>query len=118
MPVLTVNTNVSSSKVPKDFKSKATDVVAQSLGKPASYVAIHVNASQDISFGGSDEPTALCELMSIGALSTSSNKKHSKNIMGLLKESLGIEPSRIYITFSDANKSNIGFNGTTFDDLL
>lgn len=116
MPVLTVNTNVS--QVPADFKQKATEVVANSLGKPASYVAVQVNPGQNISFGGTDEPAALCDLVSIGALSASSNKKHSKAIMDFLEQALNVKPTRVYISFHNAPKEDIGFNGTTFADLL
>lgn len=118
MPILTVNTNVNSQKVPANFKTNATNVVAKTLGKPESYIAIHVNAEQDISFGNTDEPAALCSLLSIGALSTTSNKKHSKAITQFLTEALGIKPDRIYISFEDCNKANVGFNSTTFDDLI
>lgn len=118
MPTLTINTNVSAADIPKDFKNLATQVVAKSLGKPASYVAIHVNAGQDMSFGGTDKPTALCELVSIGALSVDSNKKHSLAIMELLETTLKVPPSRVYIVFKDTPKGDIGFNRTTFDDLF
>lgn len=118
MPVLTVCTNVAAAKVPADFKAKATDVLAKSLGKPASYIAIHILADQDISFGGTTEPAALCTLMSIGALGEELNKKHSKVIMDLLGKSLNIDPARSYITFQNENKANVGYDGTTFADLI
>ena len=116
MPVLTVNTNVK--EIPSDFKKTATDVIAKTLGKPVSYVAIQVNSGQNMSFGGTDEPTALCDLVSIGQLSKESNKAHSKAIMNLLSEKLKISSSRVYVSFHDTHKANIGFQNTTFDDLL
>lgn len=116
MPVFTVNTNVTD--VPSDFKKVATDVIAKSLGKPVSYIAVHVNTGQNMSFGGTDEPTAMCDLVSIGALSVEANKKHSKALMELLEQKLKISQSRIYISFHNMNKADIGFKGTTFDDFL
>lgn len=116
MPVFTINTNVK--QVADDFKAKATAVVAKSLGKPASYVAVHVNPGQSISFGGTDEPAALCDLVSIGALSVEANKKHSKALMDLLERELKVPPSRTYISFKNMSKGDIGFECTTFDDLL
>lgn len=118
MPVLTIHTNVGADKVPSDFKKQATDIIAKSLGKPQAYVAVHVNPSQNISFGGSDEPAALCDLVSIGCLSVESNKKHSKNIMEYLTSSLGVSASRIYISFHNTPKGDIGYQNTTFDDLI
>lgn len=118
MPVLTVNTNVSASNIPKEFKKNATDIIASVLGKPASYVAVHVKPDQDISFGNETNPAALCDLMSIGAISTETNKTFSKEFCGLLESQLKISPSRVYITFNDFNKANVGFNGTTFHSLM
>lgn len=116
MPVFTVNTNVQ--QVPADFKKLATETLAKSLGKPVSYIAVQVNAKQDLSFGGTDEPAAVCDLVSIGALSKDSNKKHSKALMELMEQKLGVPPTRVYISFHNTNKADIGFDKTTFDDLL
>lgn len=118
MPILKINTNVAQSKFPANFKETATNVVASTLSKPTAYVAIHIQSGQDLSFAGSNEPAALCELVSIGALSKESNKKHSKVIMSLLEKEVNISPSRTYIEFRDISKTNCGFNRTTFDDLM
>lgn len=118
MPILSVKTNVKASDVPADFKSKATDVVAKTLGKPVSYVAIHIEPDQNMSFGGTDEPTALCDLVSIGGITVEANKKHSKAIMDFLEKTLKVESSRVYISFKDESKANIGFQGTTFHQLM
>mgnify|MGYP000957064648 CR=1 FL=1 len=118
MPVFTLNTNVSSAQLPAGLKDQLTDAIAKSLGKPKAYIAVQVNAGQDISFGGSEEPAALCDLVSIGALSTESNKKHAKLIMQTLQEALKVSPQRTYISFKNMNKADIGFSSTTFDELL
>lgn len=116
MPILTVNTNVKA--VPANFKTHATEVIAKTLSKPASFVAVAINPGQDISFGGTDEPAALCELVSIGGMSVELNKKHAKNIMTLLESALKVPPTRTYISFKDVDKADVGYNTTTFDDLL
>lgn len=118
MPVLTINTNVGASLIPNEFKRNATDMIASVLGKPASYIAIHVRPDQDISFGNQSEPTALCDLVSIGSLSVDVNKEVSKQICCLLESQLKITPNRVYITFNDYNKADIGYNKTTFHALL
>lgn len=96
----------------------ATDVVAKSLGKPASYVSVQLNTNQKLSFAGTKEPAAMCELTSIGSLSVELNKQHSKAIMEFLQKTLGVPPTRIYINFHNANKGDVGFNNTTFDSLI
>jgi hypothetical protein len=55
--------------------------------------------------------------MSIGQLGVEENKKHSNAIMDVL-ETLGISPSRVYIYFQDALPFEVGFNKTTFADIL
>lgn len=118
MPVFTLNTNLPANKIPKGFKEQAADVIATSLSKPKSYIAVQITADCNLSFGGTDEPAALCTLVSIGSLSKDLNKKHSKALMSLMKTHLGIEDSNIYITFENVSKENIGYNSTTFADLL
>jgi hypothetical protein len=39
-----------------------TQAVAKSLGKPDSYVAIHLNDKQSMMWGGSTDPCALCQV--------------------------------------------------------
>lgn len=116
MPVFTVHTNVK--EVPSDFKKTVTDVLAKILGKPVSYIAVLVVPGQDLSFGGTDEPAALCDLVSIGSLSTEKNKTHSKALMDVLKQKLGVDSSRVYINFHNTDKANIGYQNTTFHDLI
>jgi phenylpyruvate tautomerase len=42
------------------------------------------------------------------------NGQRSQNICQLLSQSLGIAPDRIYLSFTDLNASNYGWNGATF----
>ncbi|XP_076330755.1 macrophage migration inhibitory factor homolog [Tachypleus tridentatus] len=55
-----------------------------------SYVVVHVNTNQLISFGGDNEPCALATLMSIGALGRQENKKHSVALYKHIEKTLGI----------------------------
>jgi len=116
MPVFLLNTNVKD--IPASLKKEITDVVSSSLGKPVSYIAVQINYQPNMSFGGTEEPLALCDLSSIGALSKEANKNHSKALMQLLKQRLNINSSRIYINFHNLEKANVGFRDTTFDDLM
>lgn len=70
-----------------------------------------------MSFGGTPEPCAYVTLMSIGRLGVEENKQHSKAIMCEL-EKLGIPPNRVYIHFQDAQPFEIGYNKTTFAEIL
>ena len=47
-----------------------------------------------MSFGGSSEPCAVANLMSIGALGVEQNKKHSKVLFDLVEKELGVANDR------------------------
>jgi phenylpyruvate tautomerase len=70
-----------------------------------------------ISFGGTSEPCAYVTLTSIGRLGVEENKKHSHVIMEELKK-IGVASTRCYIYFQDVKPFEIGFNKTTFADIL
>ncbi|OQR74039.1 macrophage migration inhibitory factor-like [Tropilaelaps mercedesae] len=115
MPVLTIHTNVPAEKVPADFLDTCSKVVADTLGKPISYVMVHVAAEQLMSFGNDRiAPCASCTLSSIGCISPAQNKKTSKAISEVLDSKLGVPANRMYINFVDLQPSNVGFNGSTF----
>eukprot|EP01053_Blabericola_migrator_P009118 Blabericola_migrator_1__9117@NODE_4872_length_950_cov_74_078143_g3048_i0_p2_GENE_NODE_4872_length_950_cov_74_078143_g3048_i0NODE_4872_length_950_cov_74_078143_g3048_i0_p2_ORF_typecomplete_len119_score26_12MIF/PF01187_18/2_8e34Tautomerase/PF01361_21/0_1Tautomerase/PF01361_21/0_0065Tautomerase_2/PF14552_6/3_2e03Tautomerase_2/PF14552_6/0_14_NODE_4872_length_950_cov_74_078143_g3048_i071427 len=113
MPILTINTNVPVSKIPSDLVQRAAAVVAETLGKSQSRVAVHILGDQLLSRGGTNEPTALCQLVSIGALSKESNSRHSAAISRLLEDTLKIAPSNVMIEFRDVDKAYLGFDGST-----
>ncbi|XP_026136485.1 macrophage migration inhibitory factor-like [Carassius auratus] len=114
MPMFVVNTNVSKDAVPAELLSEATQELAKEMGKPAQYIAIHINPDQMMMFGGKGDPCALCSLTSIGKIGGAQNKKYSKLLMGLLNKHLGISPDRIYINFVDMDAANVAWNSTTF----
>ncbi|XP_036406799.1 macrophage migration inhibitory factor [Megalops cyprinoides] len=114
MPMFTVNTNVSKDAVPAALLSEATEELAKAMGKPAQYIAVHINADQMMMFGGKADPCALCSLHSIGKISGSQNKQYSKLLCGLLNKHLGVSPDRIYINFYDMEAQNVAWNNSTF----
>lgn len=52
-----------------------------------------------MSFGGSTEPCAIANLMSIGALGVEQNKKHAKVFFELVEKELGVSNDRYSILF-------------------
>ncbi|KAL3644163.1 hypothetical protein CASFOL_012095 [Castilleja foliolosa] len=115
MPTLNLYTNVPvDGVVASDILKDATKAVAKIIGKPESYVMILVNGGVPISFGGTEEPAAYGEIVSIGGLGPSINAKLSATIAEILQTKLSIDASRFYIKFYDVQRSFFGFNGSTF----
>ncbi|CAN6482660.1 unnamed protein product [Victoria cruziana] len=115
MPTLNLFTNVPvDSIVASDILKDATKTVAKIIGKPESYVMILLNGSVPIAFGGTEEPAAYGELISIGGLGPNVNGKLSSSITEILESKLSIDSSRFYIKFYDVKGNFVGFNGSTF----
>ncbi|WP_462318651.1 phenylpyruvate tautomerase MIF-related protein, partial [Marinilabilia sp.] len=62
-----------------------------------------------MTFGGSDEDAAFLEIKSIG-LTEEQAGVLANEIPELVEKELGIDPSRIYIEFSDAPRKFWGWN--------
>ncbi|GIY72725.1 macrophage migration inhibitory factor [Caerostris darwini] len=117
MPTFTLNTNVPKDKIPEDFLKSTAKLVAEILKKPISYVVVHVNPDQLMSWAGTSDPCAVATLGSIGSLGTSQNAKISKALFDHVKDNLSINSDRMYITYVDLERANVGYLGTTFADL-
>ncbi|XP_077213437.1 uncharacterized protein LOC143848384 isoform X1 [Tasmannia lanceolata] len=102
MPCLNISTNVSLDGVnTSSVLSEATKSVSKILGKPEAYVMIVLKGSVTMSFGGTEQPTAFGELVSIGGLNPDVNKKLSAAIATILETNLSIPKSRFFIKFYD-----------------
>ena len=114
MPYLKVSTNLNLSETDKnDFLKQASDTVSQLLSKPERYVLIEVNSHLDLSMSGSTEPTAYVELKSIG-LPEKDTAGFSADLCEFLKQTLGLDPERVYIEFTNIPRHLWGWNKGTF----
>ncbi|KAK6191623.1 hypothetical protein SNE40_003266 [Patella caerulea] len=118
MPSFSLITNLSQGKIPVDFLTQASNLIATALGKPESYVTVRIEADAQMIFGGSNEPCGTAELSSIGRLGIEENKVLAKTIGEFLEKQLGLKQNRVYIRFIDIPRAELGFSGTTFEELL
>ncbi|KAI0497251.1 macrophage migration inhibitory factor homolog isoform X2 [Dendrobium catenatum] len=115
MPCLNLSTNVDLTGVDtSSILSEATKTVAKLINKPEAYVMIVLKGSVPISFGGTEEPAAYGELVSIGGLNPDVNKKLSAAIATILETKLSVPKSRYFLKFYDSKGSAFGWNGSTF----
>lgn len=114
MPYLKVQTNhaIDASKATQFIKS-ASQLVANGLGKPESYVMVALEPPLPMVFAGSDAPTVFMELKSIG-LSESQTPALSQSLCQLVSEELDVLGERVYIEFQDTPRKMWGWNGGTF----
>ncbi|VFQ91003.1 unnamed protein product [Cuscuta campestris] len=115
MPCLNLSTNVNLEGVDiSSILKEATSVVAKHTGKPESYVMIVLKGSVPLSFGGTEDPAAYGELVSIGGLNAQVNKDLSAAIANILETKLRIPKSRYFLKFYDSKGCNFGWNGSVF----
>ena len=91
----------------------ASQLAAESLGKPESYVMVTLQDRCPMCFAGTTEPTAYLELKSIG-LPGSRTTDLSAVLCSFMEEQLGVPRDRVYIEFSDAARDMWGWAGKTF----
>jgi phenylpyruvate tautomerase len=76
-------------------------------------LAVSITDRASVIFGGSDAPTCLGCLYSIGAISKESNGATMKDVTDLL-EPFGVAEDRMYINFFDVPRANVGWCCKTF----
>ncbi|CAK7343736.1 unnamed protein product [Dovyalis caffra] len=115
MPALIISTNVNLDGVDtSSILSEATSEIAKIIGKPANYVMIVLKGSIPVSLGGTQEPAAYGELVSIGGLNPDVNKNLSSTIASILEKKLSIPKSRLFLKFYESEGTHFGWNGSTF----
>jgi phenylpyruvate tautomerase len=71
------------------------------------YVMIVLKGSVPIAFGGTEQPAAYGELVSVGGLSGDVNKKLSSAIANILESKLSVPKSRFFLKFFDSKASHL-----------
>ncbi|KAI4356077.1 hypothetical protein L6164_000127 [Bauhinia variegata] len=113
MPCLTLSTNVRPDGAEtSSLISEIISTVANLMGRPHSYVMASLEGSIPISFGGTEEPAAYGELVSIGVLNPDINKKLSAAIAVILETKLSVPKSRFFLQFYDIEGFNCGLHGS------
>ena len=112
MPILTITSNQILDNDSKQLNI-LSQIVAEELGKPESYVMVSLHHNPNMLFAGSSEPLAYCELKSLG-LQESQTKNLSYKICKCIEELFYISPRRTYIEFTAPPRCMWGWDSKTF----
>lgn len=114
MPVLRLQTNARlSPEKEKAFRAALSTKVAASLNKSEAYVMIHADFEASMLFGGSEEPCAYCELVSLG-LDRERHAAFADSLTEFIATELKVASDRIYIRFEAPERSDFAWNGKPF----
>jgi len=115
MPLITLHTSSHVSDQQRNaLLVSLSKTLSEGTGKPEKYVMVTINEQGAIMLAGKTGEAALIDIRGIGGFSREVNRNLTRSLCELLKDTLGLAPDRIYITFTDVPAQNWGWNGSTF----
>lgn len=111
MPYLNIVTNQTVKDEAALLKA-ASQTVSTAASKPESYVMVSVKGNANMLMGGSNAPTAFLDYRALGL--PRDRTAFSDALCSLIHEHLGIAGDRIYISMTDSERENWGWNYDTF----
>ncbi len=114
MPLLKIETSAAlSGETTEKVLAEASRIVARILQKPEQYMMVSLSPAAML-FSAQEGPAAFCDLRSIGVLSPERCATLSAELCAFLSTSLGVDPARVYLNFTEVEAERWGWNGTTF----
>lgn len=116
MPLIKIKSSVSktSSSVVEKLLTSLSLKLAKHFCKPEAYVMTAFEPDVQMTFGGTFDPVCYVEIKNIGKMTPEQTKSMSKDFCQEIKDKLGVPTNRIYIEFTNAEKTMWGWNGETF----
>lgn len=114
MPLLKITTSISASPEHAKLLANLSQLIADRLAKPESYVMTAIEHPSLMTFGGTTEPACYVELKNIGTFTGELTQRLSAELCERLSSGLGVAKGRIYIEFTDAEGYLWGHDGETF----
>lgn len=111
MPYLNIVTNQNLDAQP-DLLATASKTVSNATGKSETYVMITAHHNPNMIMGGSDAPLAFLDYRALGL--PSDRSAFSDALCQMITDTLSIPGDRIYISMTDAERQNWGWNHQTF----
>ena len=111
MPYLNIITNQSIADE-SSFLKTVSQAVAKASSKPESYVMVSVKSDSSILMGGSDAPVAFLDYRALGL--PDDRAAFSDTLCSVINDQLSIAGNRIYISMTDSERHNWGWDHGTF----
>jgi len=113
MPYINVKTNTAVSKDAEiAIKSGLGQVITDIPGKTENWLMVGIEPEHILYFKGDNAPAAMVDVSIFGSASSDAYSNLTASISSLLSRELSIEPSRIYVKYSEFDKW--GWNGSNF----
>lgn len=114
MPLLKITTSISPNAEHGKLLANLSQLCADRLGKPESYVMTAIEHPALMTFAGTTEAACYVELKNVGRFTEGLTQQLSAELCERLSSGLGVAKNRIYIEFTDAEGYLWGYDGETF----
>jgi phenylpyruvate tautomerase PptA (4-oxalocrotonate tautomerase family) len=115
MPLLRIQTSRNIPEQGREALMRAlSKAMAEGLGKQEKYVMVTVQPALSMIMSGSDAPSVLGELRSVGSFTGEQTSALSRTLCDLLSKKLDVPTDRIYINFEGVTPTHWGYDGKTF----
>lgn len=112
MPFIRTEVNL---PIPPEKKKAIVRQFGQAIsllpGKSESYLMLSIQENASLSFAGSDEPAAICEVKVFGPLSSPACSNLTAALTECLCSELGLPASRVYVAYFSTDEW--GWNGSS-----
>jgi len=97
LPVCCVQTNLHGQDIPRDFEEGLGKVLATTLNKPEKLISVSVLPGTRMWRAGSDKPTVIVDIWSVGVFDSQRNSKYTQDIFDYLLNKLQLPHNRIVL---------------------
>tara|TARA_R110002111_G_scaffold208904_2_gene272923 strand:- start:916 stop:1251 length:336 start_codon:yes stop_codon:yes gene_type:complete len=111
MPYLNIVTNQAVADE-ANFLKAASKTVSVSTGKAETYVMVSLDTQPNMLMGGHDAPLAFLDYRALGL--PADRSAFSDTLCQMIEDQLNISGDRIYISMTDSERQNWGWNHQTF----
>jgi phenylpyruvate tautomerase len=114
MPLMTIRSaaKIDDSAV-SSMLSACSKKLAELLAQPEAYVMTLFERAARMTMAGTPDPCCLVEIRSVVPFSSDQTKAMAQAFCALLEEHLRVPPNRIFLNFTDFERTMWGFNSST-----
>lgn len=113
VPFINIKTNIPVSKNTESvIKADLGKAISTIPGKSEAWLMVGIEPEHILYFKGDDSPAAMVEVSVYGKSDSTAFNKLTAEICGIIKNSLSIDPSRIYVKYTAV--SDWGWNNNNF----
>ena len=99
----------------RELLGAVTEIAVEQLGRPKDQIMVRLSASVPMMLAGEETPSAFVDVRGVGAPSVGRARDFTQAVCSLIVEVLGIPLERVYVAFTDVDRSYWGGTGAQIE---